>query len=59
MDNFLGRYQISKLNQGQIKLLNSPISPKEVEAVTEILPTTKAQDQMVLVQNSIRSSKKT
>ena len=34
MDNFLDRYQAPKLNQGQISDLNSPISPKEVEAFT-------------------------
>ena len=27
MDNFLDRYQVPKLNQDQIKDLNSPISP--------------------------------
>ena len=59
MDNFLDRYQIPKLNQDQIDHLNSPITPKEIEVVIEILPTKKAQDQMVLVQNSIRPSKKT
>ena len=63
MDNFLDRYQVPKLNQDQINDLNSPISPKEIEAVTNRLPTPsqkiKAQDQMGLVQNSIRPSKKT
>jgi hypothetical protein len=29
MDNFLDRYQVTKLNQEQINDLNSPISPKE------------------------------
>ena len=33
MDNFLERYQVPKLNQDQINDLNSPISPKEIEAV--------------------------
>jgi hypothetical protein len=59
MDNFLDRYQIPKLNQDQINHLNSPITPKEIEAVIKSLPTKKAQDQMGLVQNSIRPSKKT
>jgi hypothetical protein len=66
-DNFLDRYQVSKLNQDQINDLNNPISPKEIEAVINSLPTKKrkkkkkkkAQDQMGLVQNSIRPSKKT
>jgi hypothetical protein len=59
MDNFLDRYQLPKLNQDQINDLNSPISLKEIEAVINILPTKKAQDQVGLVQSSIRPSKKT
>ena len=49
-----------KLNQDQIDHLNSAITPKETEVVIESLPTkTKAQNWMVLVQNSIGPSKKT
>ena len=59
MDNFLDRYQVPKLNQDQINDLNSPISPKEIEAVIIVLQRKKAQDQMGLVQSSIRPSKKT
>jgi hypothetical protein len=33
MANFLDRYQVPKLNQDQINHLNSPIVPKEIEAV--------------------------
>jgi hypothetical protein len=58
MDKFLDRYQVPKLNQDQVNDLNSPISPKEIEAVINSLPTNKAQDQMGLVQSSIRPSKK-
>ena len=39
MDNFLDKYQVPKLNQDQINDLNSPISPKEIEAVINSLPT--------------------
>jgi hypothetical protein len=42
MDNFLDRYQVPKLNQDQINNLNSPISPKEIEAVFNSLPTKKS-----------------
>ena len=59
MDNFLERYQVPKLNQDHINHLNSTISPKEIEADINSLPTKKAQDQMGLVQSSIRPSKKT
>ena len=39
MDKFLNRYQVPKLNQDQVSDLNSPISPKETEAVINSLPT--------------------
>jgi hypothetical protein len=42
MDNFLDRYQVPKLKQDQINDLNSPISPKEIEAVINRLPTKKS-----------------
>jgi hypothetical protein len=42
IDNFLDRYQVLKLNQDQINDLNSPISPKEIEAVINSLPTKKS-----------------
>jgi hypothetical protein len=59
MYKFLDRYQVPKLNQVHINDANSPISSKEIEAVINILPTKKkAQDQMGLVQSSIRPSKK-
>jgi hypothetical protein len=38
MDNFLNGYQVTKLNQDQINDLNSPVSPKEIEAVINCLP---------------------
>ena len=38
MDNFLDKYQVPKLNKDQINDLNSPISPKEIEAVINSLP---------------------
>jgi hypothetical protein len=59
MDNYLGRYQAPKLNQDQINDLNSSIFPKEIEIVINNLSTKIAQDQMGLVQSSIRPSKKT
>jgi hypothetical protein len=41
MDKFLDRYKISKLNQDQINHLNTPIIPKEIEAVIKSFPTPK------------------
>jgi len=42
VDNFLDRYQVPMLNQEQINHLNSPVTPKEVEAVIKSLPTQKS-----------------
>jgi hypothetical protein len=58
MDNFLDKYQVPNLNQDQINDLNSPISPKEIEAVINSPPSKKAQDQKGLVQSSNRILKK-
>ena len=55
IDKFLDRYQAPKLSQDQINDLNSPKSLKEIEVV---INPKKAQDQMGLVQSSIRPSKK-
>jgi hypothetical protein len=41
MEKFLDRYQVPKLNQDQVNDLNSPIFPKEIEAVINNLPTKK------------------
>ena len=59
MDNFLDRYQGPKLNQDQIDHLNSPITTKEIGAVIESLPSKQSTGPEVLVQNSVRPSKKT
>ena len=42
MEKFLDRYQVPNLNQDQVNDLNSPISPKEIEAVINSLPTKKS-----------------
>ena len=42
MDKFLDRYQVPKLNQDQVNDVNTPISPKEIEAVINGLPNKKS-----------------
>ena len=42
MDKFLDKYQVPKLNQDQVNNLDSPISPKEIEAVINSLPAKKS-----------------
>jgi hypothetical protein len=60
MDNFLDRYQVTKLSQDQTYDLNNPTTPKEIEAIiSSFLTKTKAQDQMGLVQSFIKPSNKT
>ena len=63
MNNFLDRYQIPKLNQDQVNYISKLIMPNEIEALIKSLPTTttttKTQDQMGSVQNSVRTSKET
>ena len=59
MDNILDTHYVPKLKQEQIKHLNSPITPEEIEAVIKSLPIKKSQEQMGVVQSSIRPSKKT
>jgi hypothetical protein len=41
MDKFLDRHQVPKINQDQVNDLNIPISPNEIEAVINSLPTKK------------------
>jgi hypothetical protein len=41
IDDFLDRYQVPKVNQDQIKHLNSPKTPKEIEAIVRSLPKKK------------------
>ena len=36
MDNFLGTYQVPKLNKDQINYLNRPITPKEIEILINV-----------------------
>jgi hypothetical protein len=42
MPKFLDRYQIPKLNQDQVNDINNLVSPTEIEAVINNLPTKKS-----------------
>jgi hypothetical protein len=46
-DKFLNRYRLPKLNQDQVNDPNSPISPKEIEAVINSLPTKKKKKKKI------------
>ena len=59
MDRFLEKFNLWRLNQGEIEIVNNPITSTEIEAVIKNLPQkTKAQDQMASQENSIKHLEK-
>ena len=46
MDRFFEKFNLPRLNQEEIELMNNPITSTEIDAVIKNLPKTKAQDQM-------------
>ena len=54
MDRFLEKFNLSRLNQEEIEIMNNPITSTEIEAMIKISPKTKAQDQMASQENSIK-----
>ena len=58
MDGFLEKFNLPKLNQGEIKITNKPITNTEIESVLQNLPKTKAQGLMASQGNSIKHSEK-
>ena len=53
MDRFLEKFNLIRLNQEEIEIMNNPIISTEIEAVIKNLPT-KAQDQMASEVNSTK-----
>ena len=54
MDRLLQKVNIPWLTQGEIEIMNNPITSTEIVAVIKYLPKTKAQDQMISQENSIK-----
>ena len=52
MDRFLEKFNLPRLNQEEIEIINNPITSTEIEAV--IKKKTKAQDQMASQENFIK-----
>ena len=59
MDRFLEKFNIPRLNQEEIEIMNNPITSTEIEAVIKkISQKTKAQDQMASQESSIKHLEK-
>ena len=58
MDRFLEKFNLPRLNQEEIEIMNNPITSTEIEAVIKNLPPKKAQDQMATPENSFEHLEK-
>ena len=54
----LWKFNLPRLNQEEIEIMNNPRTRTEVKSVTKNLPTNKAQDQMASQVNSIKHLEK-
>ena len=55
MDRFLEKFNLPRLNQEEIEIMNKPIKNTEIKTVIQkISPKTKAQGQMASQGNSIK-----
>ena len=58
MDRFLEKFNLPRLNQEEIEIMNNLITSTEIELMIKNLPKTKAQDQMASQENSIEHLEK-
>ena len=58
MDRLLEKVNIPWLTQGEIEIMNNPITSTEIVAVIKYLPKTKAQDQTASQLNSTKNFEK-
>ena len=58
MDRFVEKFNLLRLNQEEIEIMNNPITSTEIDAMVKNLPKTKAQDQTALQENSIKHLQK-
>ena len=54
MDRFLEKFNLPRLNQEAIEIMNNPVTSTEIEAMIKNLQKTKAQDQMASQENSFK-----
>ena len=60
MDRFLEKFNLPRLNQEEIEIMNNPITSTEIEAVIKKKKSqkTKAQDQVASQDNSMKHLEK-
>ena len=59
MDRFLEKFNLPRLNQEEIEIMNNSITSTEIKTVIKnLLEKTKAQDQMASQENSIKHLEK-
>ena len=58
MGRFLEKFNLPRLNQEEMEIMNNPITSSEIEAVIKNLPKSKAKDQMASQENAVKYSKK-
>ena len=58
MDRFLEKFNLPRLSQEEIEIMNNAITSIEIEAVIKNLPKNKSQDQMASQENSIKHLEK-
>ena len=58
MDRCLEKFNLPRLNQEEIEIMNNPITSTEIEVVIKISHKTKVQDLMASEENSIKHLEK-
>ena len=58
MDRFLGKFNLPRLNQEEIEIMNNPLQALKLKLWSKISPKTKAQDQMASQENSTKHLEK-
>ena len=54
MDRFLEKFNLLRLNQEEIEIINNPITSTEIEAVIKHLQKRKGQDQIASQENPVK-----
>ena len=58
MDRFLEKFNLLRLNQEKIEIMNNTITSTEIQAVIKNLPKNKSPGQMASQKNSIKNLEK-